>query len=494
VKLARAQELLRGIAGVIHVGSEEIVGGASAARVPVYKVDFVPPAGGDPERQRQLAMLKAEPLCALISEANTKALTRLLSSEPALVGLALAREVISGMTDRLVLHAGPPLVWDETTEELKGGVAAGVVLEGLAATAEAALVLVREGGTQLAPAVAHGAVVSGAGVITSSTPVWVIEDLAASPARRIVAPLIDANPLSIRYGVHAAEALARQHQLASVAAPALRRAVTAHGPLPLKPLVALALAMGDECHRRPVALSLLLLRALAPALVRTAGSQASQVLELISQSDELLAGVLLPAARAMLAAAEDVPFSSLVTCLVRNGTHFGLQLSSLPHRWFLGPAYPPTAGTGVEIAPSDCFPDAGDGSLLEAVGLGGLALAAAPFAAGLVGVPGPQALSLSLDMARICAGRSAQWLVPPFGIGVPVGIDICRVIELNVLPAITAALVQKPSGGRTGVGLSRPPWECFYAALPPLVEHCQAQLAARMSAPSAGGHPGASGV
>ena len=57
---------------------------------------------------------------------------------------------------------------------------------------------------------------------------------------------------------------------ATCSGPALGRAIRETGGIPLKPIIARGLTMGDEMHQRNVACSSLLLRLLAPALARTA--------------------------------------------------------------------------------------------------------------------------------------------------------------------------------------------------------------------------------
>ena len=70
---------------------------------------------------------------------------------------------------------------------------------------------------------------------------------------------------SLRFGANGEEVLARLRWLASILGPALGAALQLHGPLDLKPLIAQALHMGDECHNRNIAASCLLLRRLVPA-------------------------------------------------------------------------------------------------------------------------------------------------------------------------------------------------------------------------------------
>ena len=67
-----------------------------------------------------------------IENANKEALTRLLAAEPIIVGIGTAGIDIPGMTKNTILHAGPPISWDEMSEPLKGAIVGGLIYEKLA--------------------------------------------------------------------------------------------------------------------------------------------------------------------------------------------------------------------------------------------------------------------------------------------------------------------------------------------------------------------------
>src|SRR5207253_11401054 len=66
----------------------------------------------------------------------------------------------------------------------------------------------------------------------------------------------------------APEGLARLRWMCATLGPTLQTGIRVLGSLPLKPLIAQALQMGDECHNRHVAATALLFKTLAPALIR----------------------------------------------------------------------------------------------------------------------------------------------------------------------------------------------------------------------------------
>ena len=67
-----------------------------------------------------------------IDQANTEATTRMMEARPVLTSLGLARDVIPGMRDNLILHAGPPITWDRMSGPLKGAIIGALIFEGKA--------------------------------------------------------------------------------------------------------------------------------------------------------------------------------------------------------------------------------------------------------------------------------------------------------------------------------------------------------------------------
>ena len=68
-----------------------------------------------------------------IQQANQTAVERMMSARPILKGVAPARDVIPGMHDKLLLHAGPPITWDRASGPMRGAIIGGLIFEGLAA-------------------------------------------------------------------------------------------------------------------------------------------------------------------------------------------------------------------------------------------------------------------------------------------------------------------------------------------------------------------------
>ena len=104
-----------------------------------------------------------------IGDANREALRRIQAGKAALVGLATAREVVPGLRDRVVLHAGPPIGWDRMCGPMRGAVIGASLFEGWARTPEDAVRLAESGGLAFDSCHHHRAVGPMAGIITAAT-------------------------------------------------------------------------------------------------------------------------------------------------------------------------------------------------------------------------------------------------------------------------------------------------------------------------------------
>ena len=466
---ASATSLLAGPVEVIHVGLESVVSAVEAAGARVTRADFVPPAGGDPERIARLSGLFAPPLGPAIDEANARALGRLVASRPKLIGVGTARDVIPGMTGNLFLHAGPPIEWDRMCGPLRGAIIGGVLFEKMASTAAEAEQLASSGAVAFSPCHHHDAVGPMAGVVTPSMPVWILEDQAADgTGNRTFCTLNEGLGKVLRYGAFSEEVIARLRFMADELAPVLAAALAAHGPVDVRLLMAQALQMGDEGHNRNRAATSLLLRELAASIVRSAERErAARVIDFINGNDHFFLNLSMPLAKCMLRAAAGEALSSMVTVMARNGTDFGIQISSMPGRWFVGPAQMVKGLYFPGFSAGDSNPDIGDSAITETCGIGGFAMAAAPAIVQFVGGEAADALATTRAMGRITVGRNDAWTIPALGFaGVPTGIDVRKVEELNLLPTINTGIAHQTAGvGQVGAGLVSPPWECFHDAL-----------------------------
>jgi hypothetical protein len=305
-------------------------------------------------------------------------------------------------------------------------------------------------------------------------PVWIVED--KQSGKKAYCTLNEGLGKVLRYGAYASEVLGRLRFMAGVLGPVLAETLKHTGPIDLKMLMAQALQMGDEGHNRNRAGTSLLIRELAPAMVRLDRDrqQVAEVLQFIHGNDHFFLNLSMPMAKCMLLHAEGVQRSSMLTVMARNGTDFGVQLSCLPGRWFTGKAQAVNGLYFPGYSAKDANPDIGDSTIMETAGIGGFAMAAAPAIVQFVGGTVADAYETTRRMGEISIGRNPVWTIPTLDfIGSPTGIDLLKVIEHHLLPAVNTGIAHKDPGvGQVGAGLVAPPWECFESAFEAYVEHC----------------------
>jgi Protein of unknown function (DUF1116) len=153
--------------------------------------------------------------------------------------------------------------------------------------------------------------------------------------------------------------------------------------------------------------------------------------------------------------------------MARNGAAFGIRLAG-SDRWFTTEA--PPVGHALYYpgqGPDTSARDIGDSAVLELTGLGAAAAASSPAVAQFVGGSMAGAAALTERLASVCAGKSSRFKVPVLGnAGTPLGVDVRRVVELGVTPAITTGILHRSAGtGQVGAGVAEAPLACFTAAL-----------------------------
>jgi hypothetical protein len=229
--------------------------------------------------------------------------------------------------------------------------------------------------------------------------------------------------------------------------------------------------MGDELHMRSQATGNLLVRDLLPALVELGDPESARF---VAGNHHFFLTLTMAAAKCASTASMGVPGSSVVSLIARNGTDMGIQVAGLPGRWFTAPAAPVADALLREgYGHGDAALDIGDSAVIECVGLGGMAVAAAPAVAAFFGGGPGDALARTRLMGEICTARSRRFAIPALDFaGTPVGIDVRRVVESGIAPAINTGIAHRlPGVGQVGAGVARAPLACFEKALLALARH-----------------------
>jgi hypothetical protein len=152
--------------------------------------------------------------------------------------------------------------------------------------------------------------------------------------------------------------------------------------------------------------------------------------------------------------------------MARNGTEFGIRVSGLKNQWFTAPAGTVKGLYFPGYGPEDANPDIGDSTITETTGVGGFAMGTAPAIVQFVGGTVDRALNMTKEMLEITCTQNPTLTLPCLNFsGTPTGIDIRKVIETGIVPAINTGIAHRlPGVGQIGAGLLRAPIGPFVEA------------------------------
>ncbi|MFI6454362.1 DUF1116 domain-containing protein [Streptosporangium amethystogenes] len=455
--------MLSGEPEVITVGADVLGEALDFQAVPRTRVDWRPPMPGT---EADLARVLADPRRG---RANETAVGRLVAARPQLVGVRPAHEVLD-LPKGTFLHAGPPIEWERASGPMRGALIGAMLLEGLASDAADAEERLARGQARLDSCHHHRTVGPMAGVVTPS--MWMFEVHDAEHGGTAYCSLNEGLGKVLRYGAYGPEVLRRLRWMAEVLGPALQATLERSGPLDLRALTAQSLQMGDELHNRNRAATSLLVRELAPEVVEAAPGHAAEVLRFINGNDHFFLNAGMAACKVSADAARNVPGSTMVVAMARNGTDFGVQVSGLGDRWFTGPAGVPDGLYLGAYGPDDANPDIGDSTITETAGLGGFAMAAAPAIVRFVGGDVSDAIAATRSMYEITLAEHPAYQIPGLDFrGTPVGVDVTLVARTGLLPTVNTGIAGRVAGtGQVGAGLVSPPASAFTTALTALAE------------------------
>ncbi|WP_344587204.1 DUF1116 domain-containing protein [Actinomadura vinacea] len=396
-----------------------------------------------------------------LKERNEHALELLFASDPVLVDVRPAIDVLPGMTKDTVLTSGPPLPWREYTGGQRAGIIGGVRYEELAPTAGDAERLLDRGDVRVAGCHDFGCVGSVAGITTASMPVLVVED-AGSGGRGFCTLFEGAGPGRLNYGVYDDGVQRNLEHLAGVIGPLLGEAVrSVEGGIRLRPIMERALRQGDELHSRNTAASGLFLRALLPALLELDGPRARTLASYLTSDDYFFLRPSMAAAKSMADRMYAADGASIVTAMAFSCKEFGIRVAGLGPRWFRGPLPEyETAGFLPGRGRAEIEAIGGESLITEVCGLGAFAQAAAFPLQAYQGEPEAM-VRRNLEMYEITAGEHPSFRIPFLGYrGTPAGIDVARVATTGITPALDVGLAGK-GGGQIGAGSFRAPLRPF---------------------------------
>ncbi len=431
----------------------------------VVHLDWRPPADGDSSIGWALARLVND---ARVDQANRIAFGRYLEAQPVLVDVVAARSAMATLNrERRILHAGPPISWGDMCGPMQGAIVGAMLYEGWADSPDQAMALAAAGEVAFEPAHHHDAVGPMAGIISPSMPLWVVEN--SVTGHRGFCNFNEGLGKVLRFGANTRAVIERLGWMGSELFEVMGAAVRQIGGLELKPLMARALHMGDECHNRNAAATGLLCKQLLPAMLSTDTSSAAlrRVVDFVMGNDHFFLNLSMAACKVMADAAAGVPHSSMVTVMARNGVNFGIRLSGTGDEWFEAPANPVDGLFFPGHTVEDAAPDLGDSAITETAGLGGFAMAAAPAIVQFVGGSPADATAHSRRMHTITMGTNPAFTLPALDFGpTAAGIDARLVADCGLLPIINTGIAHRRAGvGQIGAGITTAPMGCFVAAV-----------------------------
>ena len=401
------------------------------------------------------------------TEANEIAFKRLTQSEPVLVDVRRAAEIIPGFTPDTILTSGPPMAWSEYVGGQRDGIIGGALFENLAKDRAEAIAKLDAGQIKLGACHDFGCVGSLAGIYTASMPVFVVENRAFGNLA-FCNIYEGSNPRRLNYGVYDEgvrdRLLAVQNDVVPVIADALRMA----NGIPLKPIIKRALGMGDELHSRNSAAALLLLRELVPDLLALAVSGSERIARAVKtmvDDQYFFLRLSMAVGKSAADAARDVEGSSVLTAMAFNCRGFAVRVSGLGDTWFKGPHASVEAKLFDGHSEDEITWMGGESIITETIGIGGFAQASAPSLQSYQGGSYETMIARNKELYAITVAENPDYLIPALGFrGTPTGIDIFKVIESKVLPVMDIGIAGR-DGGQIGAGVVRAPIACFEAAV-----------------------------
>lgn len=448
----------------VNIGIESFGDNVRQCGAQAIQLEWVPPAQGDFETGKVLAKLMNDDR---IKESNETAFNSYLNTQTVLTGVALASDAIHTLGERMILFAGPPIEWERMCGPVKGAIIGAILYEGWADNEQHAFELAASGEIEFAPCQEHGAVGPMAGIISPSMPVFMVHE--KQSGRHSYSNMNEGLGKVLRFGAYNDEVLDRLHWMKNELYPVLDSTLAILGEIELKPLVAQALHMGDEVHNRNAAATGLFLKKLVPTLIKC-GKKAdviNRAIEFMYSNDHFFLNISMANSKAQLMAAENVPYSSMVTAMGRNGVEFGIRTSGTGEQWFTAPALPVEGLLFPGFTHEDAAPDLGDSVITETSGVGGFAMAASPAIVQFVGGTPTDAIANTKQMLHITLGRNNGFTLPALNFqGTPAGIDARLVVDNSIAPVINTGIAHKDAGvGQIGAGITRAPMECFNQAI-----------------------------
>lgn len=407
-----------------------------------------------------------------IAEANREAADCLIHSDPVWVDILPAGEIIEGLDDYTVTHSGPPIDFAHMTDLHRRGMISACLLEGWAKSEAEAIRLIENGKLNIISALDTNTVGSGTGVITKSVAMFVVKDRNSGQ----ITGTFPAEGIKYQggfcgWGLYSEGIADNLKYMREWLFPPMRELVRSVGGLPVKPILAESLQMGDENHTRQTAADYIFEHLVIPQMaeMEVPGMPRKQIMDAIryiAETPRFFYCLGQGACRTATLANRGREYSTVVSAMGGNGVEFGIKIAALGDRWFTAEApyihgkyNSPDFHIGMQL------PWIGDSCTVECAGMGGFAAAASPIVCSLRGLGVNEAIEQTREMEKITVAKNDSYPIPNLGFdGPPCAIDLLKVIQTGITPCIHGGMIAK-DGGLLGAGMARIPMECFEKAL-----------------------------
>lgn len=409
-----------------------------------------------------------------IQEANEAVIQQVIESQPFLLDVVPAKDVIEELNQKAILHAGPPIKWENMTHPMQGSCIGATLFEGWADNEDDAQQMLEAGEIKFIPCHSVDAVGPMGGITSANMPVLVVENKANE--KRAYCNLNEGIGAVLRFGAYNEEVINRLKWMKDVLGPALSKALKQiDGGMNANVIIAKAITMGDEFHQRNIAASALFMKDIVPYLLTAdlPEKELQEVTQFLADTDQFFLNVMMATGKVVMDSTAEIEEGSIVTALARNGYEFGIKVSGLGDQWFTAPVNTPDGLYFSGYSADNANPDMGDSAVTEAYGVGGMAMIAAPGVTRFVGTGGfNDAVQTSDEMREICIANNPNLSIPTWDFqGACLGIDIRKVVETGITPVINTGIAHKTAGiGQIGAGTVRVPLGCFEKALEALAE------------------------
>ena len=453
---------------IINIGLKSFAEVAKDFGCEVVQFDWAPPAGGNVEMIKTLDFLRNFKEFD-IDAANREVIAKIVASQPVIIDNVRAKQVIPEMAEgKVILHAGPPIEYKNMPDPVQGSCVGAVLFEEWADNEEDARKLLSSGEIKLIPCHHVNAVGPMGGITSPNMPVFVVEN--RTDGNRAYCTMNEGIGKVLRFGAYSEEVVNRLRWMRDILGSTLGKAIRELGGIDVNPLMAKALAMGDEFHQRNIAASLSFLKEVAPVITKLDMDEKERydVIRFLSDTDQFFLNIMMATGKSVMDAARTIQKGTIVTAMCRNGVEFGIRIAGMGDEWFTGPVNTPKGLYFTGYDEEDACPDMGDSAITETFGVGGMAMIAAPAVTRFVGAGGYEdALRTSNDMMEICIDRNPNFIIPNWNFqGICLGIDARLVVEKGITPVINTGIAHKVAGfGQVGAGTVHPPIECFEKAI-----------------------------